>query len=213
MTDIYQIRPAKRKDAKRIFRLIGESAEWLQVAKGTNQWAKPWPDRRARNARVRRGIKDGLTWMVEDNGILIGTITYRKRGTDLLWEADELRLPAVYVSRLIISRGYAGQGIGAALIDWAGQRGIQEWGANWIRVDVWTTNAGLHQYYKNQGFTHLRTKEFQKEWDYPSAALFQKPTADTDWVAAARFKEIALLCILSQSGDGTIRAPILRFRL
>jgi ribosomal protein S18 acetylase RimI-like enzyme len=192
VTDIYQIRPAKRRDAKRIFGLIGESADWLQRAKDTNQWAEPWPNRRARNARVRRGIKAGLTWMVEDNGTLVGTITYREHGPDILWGADELRDPAVYVSRLIISREYAGRGIGAALIDWSGQHGIQEWNANWIRVDVWTTNTELHGYYKNQGFTHLRTKEFRKEWDYPSAALFQKPTTNIDWIAAARFKEVSL---------------------
>jgi GNAT superfamily N-acetyltransferase len=119
----------------------------------------------------------------------VGTITCRERGTDYLWTLDELRDPAVYVSRLIVSRGYAGQGIGAALIDWAADRAAREWQANWTRVDVWTTNAGLHEYYKNQGFTHLRTKQVATEWEYPSAALFQKPTADINRVAAARFKE------------------------
>jgi len=128
--------------------------------------------------------------MVEDDGALAGTITYRERGTDYLWTPDELGDPAVYVSRLIVGRAHAGQGIGAALIDWAAERAVREWGANWIRVDVWTTNAGLHEYYKNQGFTHLRTKQVATEWEYPSAALFQKPTADINKVAAARFKEV-----------------------
>jgi ribosomal protein S18 acetylase RimI-like enzyme len=107
----------------------------------------------------------------------------------MLWEAEELDEPAVYVSRLIVSREQAGLGIGAALIDWAGALGRTRWQADWIRVDVWTTNFALHRYYKGQGFEHLRTLEFQNEWDYPSAALFQKPIADVDAASAARFKE------------------------
>jgi ribosomal protein S18 acetylase RimI-like enzyme len=190
METTYQIRRAVAGDMNAVLRLYGSAAEWLQKEKDTNQWAKPWPDKTAMDARVAKGISDGLTWMVEDNGTQVGTITCRERGTDYLWTPDELRDPAVYVSRLIVSRGYADQGIGAALIDWAAARAIREWQANWIRVDVWTTNAGLHEYYKKRGFTHLRTKEVTTEWDYPSAALFQKPTADIDGGAAARFTEV-----------------------
>ncbi len=97
--------------------------------------------------------------------------------------------PAVYVSRLIVSREQAGQGIGAALIDWAGMLGVSKWHATWIRVDVWTTNLALHRYYKGQGFEHLRTLQFRNEWDYPSAALFQKPAAGVDASSVARFRE------------------------
>jgi len=52
---------------------------------------------------------------------------------------------------------------------------------------VWKTNWALHRYYKEQGFEHLRTLESPDCWDYPSAVLFQKPTADVDHTAAARF--------------------------
>jgi GNAT superfamily N-acetyltransferase len=190
METTYQIRRAMPGDMEAVLRLYGSAAGWLQQEKNTNQWARPWPDETAMNARVAKGISDGLTWMVEDNGVLVGTITCRERGTDYLWTPDELSEPAVYVSRLIVGRRYAGQGIGAALIDWAAERASREWGAKWLRVDVWTTNSGLHQYYKNQGFTHLRTKEVVTEWEYPSAALFQKPTVDINRVSAARFKEV-----------------------
>jgi|SRR6516225_2660002 predicted N-acetyltransferase YhbS len=193
MTNTYQIRPAVPGDTTAILRLISAAAQWLQEAKGTDQWARPWPNRKARDGRVAQGIEDGLTWMVEDNGSLAGTVTLREQGTDILWTPGDLLDPAVYVSRLIVSREHAGLGIGAALIDWAGLRGLQEWDANWIRVDVWTNNLALHDYYKNQGFTHLRTCPFDDEWDYPSAALFQKPTAEIDRAAAMRFEEVSLL--------------------
>jgi ribosomal protein S18 acetylase RimI-like enzyme len=204
MTPTYQIRQAVADDMPAILGLIALAASWLQGHKDTDQWAKPWPDKANRDARVRRGISDGLTWMVEDNGVLAGTVTCRERGNPKLWTADELNSPAVYVSRLIVCRGHAGRGLGAALIDWAGERGRLAWGADWIRVDVWTTNLALHQYYKGQGFEHLRSLEFHDPWDYPSAALFQKPTAKIDPAAAARFTE---------ADSGLSRWPDFRRRL
>ena len=44
------------------------------------------------------------------------------------------------------------------------------------RIDVWTDNIGLHRYYENRGFKHVRTLDLA---DYPSGALFQRPA--TDW--------------------------------
>ena len=174
-----------------ILGLIGSAAKWLQAYKDTDQWARPWPDEVSRDARVELGIKDGLTWIAEDSaGALAATVTCREHGNDILWTAGEQAEPAVYVSRLIVSRELAGRGIGAALIDWAGVLGIELWQANWIRVDVWTTNVALHDYYREQGFEYLRTLKFEDYWEYPSAALFQKPTAKVDVGAAGRFELI-----------------------
>jgi GNAT superfamily N-acetyltransferase len=190
MTHTYRVRPAVTDDIPAIHDLIGSAAAWLRKYKNTDQWATPWPNKRDRDARVAQGIEDRLTWMVEDGeGLLMGTVTCREHGNDMLWTQTEQAEPAVYVSRLIVRREQAGQGIGAALIDWAGMLGINGWRARWMRVDVWTTNLALHRYYKGQGFEHLRTLEFADEWDYPSAALFQKPTAGVDPSSAARFKE------------------------
>jgi ribosomal protein S18 acetylase RimI-like enzyme len=186
---IYRIRAARPDDLAGILRLIGSSAAWLREQKATDQWARPWPNRGDRDARIAQGIEDGLTWMVEDNeGTLIGTVTCREHGNDKLWTAAEMAERAVYVSRLIVSRDHAGLGIGAALIHWAAARAVDEWGAAWTRVDVWTTNTALHQYYKAQGFEHLRTLEFEDPWEYPSAALFQRPTADAEAKSAGWFQ-------------------------
>src|SRR5262249_26827404 len=148
------------KDMSAIIGLIDSAARWLQEVKHTDQWARPWPNEEDRNARIVRGIVGGSTWMVEKNGCLAGTITYRDKGNMCLWTEGERSENAVYVSRLIVSRTLAGLGIGAALIDWSGMRGRDKWEADWIRVDVWTTNLALHDYYKGQRFEHLRTAEF-----------------------------------------------------
>jgi len=185
----YQIRRAERADMPAILDLIGSAAKWLHAYKDTDQWARPWPDKASRDARVEQGIKDGLTWIAEDSpGALAATVTCREHGNDMLWTPDEQAEPAVYVSRLIVSRELAGHGIGAALIDWAGVLGIELWHARWIRVDVWTTNFALHDYYKSHGFEYLRTLQFEDYWEYPSAALFQKPTAGVDMDAAGWFE-------------------------
>jgi ribosomal protein S18 acetylase RimI-like enzyme len=189
MRHTYSVRPAETADKSAILSLIESAAKWLQECKGTDQWARPWPDKPSRDARVEQGIKDGLTWIVEDSqGLVAATVTCREHGNDMLWTPAELAEPAAYVSRLIVSRDRAGQGLGAALVDWAGARAVNRWRAHWIRIDVWTTNTALHQYYKNQGFEHQRTLEFENYWDYPSAALFQKPTAAVNQENAAMFE-------------------------
>lgn len=171
-----------------ILGMIKEAADWLGT-KGTDQWAAPWPSRKRRDGRVLRGLKKKKTWIVEDAGAPIATVTFRRRGNRRLWTASERREPAVYLSRLIVCRDYAGQAIGEALIDWAGLRGARDWGAQWIRIDVWTTNAALHNYYEKRGFRPYGDQRPAKINSYPSAALFQKPIAEVDEAAAARFRE------------------------
>ncbi len=119
MTNTYRIRPAVLDDRPAIYGLIGSAATWLREEKDTDQWTRPWPNRDDRDARITQGIMDGLTWMVEDSeGAVIGTVTCREHGNDILWTPTELAERAAYVSRLIVSRDHAGQGIGAALIHW-----------------------------------------------------------------------------------------------
>src|SRR5262249_60604842 len=56
-------------------------------------------------------------------------------------------------------------------LDWAGLSANRDYGARWVRVDVWTTNTKLHDYYLDQGFEECGHSPIR---DYPSAALFQK---------------------------------------
>jgi GNAT superfamily N-acetyltransferase len=187
MREILHVRRATADDLPVILEMINEAAAWLRT-KGTDQWDKPWPNEAARDARVRRGLARGKTWIAEEHGTPIATITYRQHGNQALWTERERREPAVYVSRLIVARNAAGFGIGAAMIDLAGQRAARDWGAQWIRIDVWTTNEALRNYYEKRGFRFCRICPFDQE-TYPSGALFQKPTSEVDEAAAGRFTE------------------------
>ena len=62
----------------------------------------------------------GKTWIAWDGTIAAGTITVdTEEPLDLnerpVWPDDKRREPALYVRRVIVSRRYAGIGLGAAL--------------------------------------------------------------------------------------------------
>jgi GNAT superfamily N-acetyltransferase len=156
--------------------LIDEASAWLRT-KGTDQWAEPWPSRPARDERVRRDLAAGKTWFVRDGDILAATVTVAEEAIPHVWSGSEANLsqPAVYVHRLVTARDYAGLGLGAELVDWAGRSGQTRYGAKWIRIDVWATNEDLHQYYKRQWFVPCGSCA---DPAYPSGALFQKSVED-----------------------------------
>lgn len=166
------LRRASVTDMAVLIRLIDEAADWLR-GKGTDQWARPWPNRAGRDSRILASLSQGKTWIGWQDRIPAATIT-GDADHDPYWPDDLRRDPAVYVHRLIVSRPFKGVGLGAALMDWAGRNARIDYGAAWIRVSAWTSNAALHAYYRRQGF---RPCGFHPDDGYPSAARFQKPTA------------------------------------
>jgi GNAT superfamily N-acetyltransferase len=183
---MYSVRLATPADLEMILGLIDDAADWLRT-RNTDQWSKPWPNRLERDLRVVRGLMACRTWLVEDDGIPVATVTYRPDGNQDLWTDEEQSEPVVYMSRLVINRAYAGRGVGADLTNWAGARARREFGAETLRIDVWTDNYRLHEYYMGRGFTYLRK---HKDEAYPSAALFAKATADIKVAPESLFREV-----------------------
>lgn len=169
-------RRATVEDFQTIVNLRKEAVSWLQT-KGTDQWAEPWPSESEQNDRIKRGLRDRATWIVWDGWAPVATITAHPEGSARLWTPAERRQPAVYVHRLITSRDYAGRKYGADLITWAAGRAARRFGARTARIDVWTTNIALQDYYLGIGFTFLRYADCG---DYPSTALFERPIDDAD---------------------------------
>lgn len=71
---------------------------------------------------------------------------------------------------MIIDRTATGRDIGSKLIDHAVHL-AQRNGRGRLILDAWTTNEGLHRYYRSQGFRHVRI--VPGHWT-PSAALFER---------------------------------------
>jgi GNAT superfamily N-acetyltransferase len=168
------LRRAGRRDHDVIIDLIDAAADWLRT-KNTDQWAQPWPSAADRAHRINHDLIAGNTWIAWHGGTPAATIT-ADRAENPIWPARIRRDPAVYVSRLVVSRGFAGRRLGAALLDWAGLQARRTYRARWVRVDVWTTNIALHTYYEQQGFAFYGYGEASV--NYPSAALYQKTTED-----------------------------------
>jgi Acetyltransferase (GNAT) family len=178
------LRRATADEIEVVIQLIEEAADWLRSI-GTDQWAKPWPNRTERDSRIQASLRQGKTWIGWDNDIPAATITVDLED-DPYWPEQFRRDQAVYVHRLVVGRPYKGVGLGAALLDWAGSTNRRDHGARWIRVNASTTNLRLHAYYRRQGFSQCG---FHPDDSYPSGARFQKPTEHIQASDSALFRE------------------------
>jgi ribosomal protein S18 acetylase RimI-like enzyme len=148
-----------------------QAAAWL-ASKGIDQWREPWPTEDLMVEGMLANIEAGETFIVwDDDDTPAATITINRFAKPELWTPEEAAEPALYAHKVTVDRAYGGHGLGAELLDWAGTRAADE-GADWLRVDVWTTNERLQHYYLKQGFTYVRTVVLPHN---PSGALFQRP--------------------------------------
>jgi GNAT superfamily N-acetyltransferase len=159
--------------------LVREAAEWLRTSKNTDQWENPWPDRIRQRERMLNDLLKGKTWLVWDDETAVATITVdTDEPIDLneqpVWPARERHRSALYVRRVVVSRDYAGYGLGAALLDWAAHVAKRDHQATRIRIDVWTTNLELHAYYTGKRFIRMPGRGPATRLDYPSQALFER---------------------------------------
>jgi GNAT superfamily N-acetyltransferase len=164
--------------AEVIRELYSEATEWLR-GKNTDQWAKPWPNARMRYEHVLHDITEGKIWIVCDDDTVIGTITVDKEApvdfaSNYIWPPELRAETALYVRRTIVRRSYAGLGIGAGLLDWATGVAKRELSTTLLRIDVWTTNQKLHDYYRSQGFMLCEIRDPAEIPVYPARALFER---------------------------------------
>lgn len=159
------VRPARMADVDTLLEWRRERAGWL-AAQGEDQWQIPWP-----RYAVAGAIQAGQTWMVWEGERTIATITLTA-GVDLdgiwksdkgpgldpeaLWHPEDDPGDALYVSKLMVPMEHSGTGLGAELLDWAGGRAYEA-ELSWLRLDAWTTNRRLQEWYVRQGFQHVRT--------------------------------------------------------
>ncbi|MFD8667786.1 GNAT family N-acetyltransferase [Streptomyces microflavus] len=127
-----------------------EAASWLN-ALGTDQWQRPYPA-----DRLLRSIEAGVVFMVRDGSTTAATITLTPEAEDGLWSDRELHEESRFVNKLTVARTHGGQDLGGRLLDWAGDQAYRS-GAKWLRLDAWTTNKPLQDYYLRHGFEHVRT--------------------------------------------------------
>jgi GNAT superfamily N-acetyltransferase len=175
----FALRLATSADLDEVRGLVREAAKWLRTSKDTDQWANPWPDQAGQKERILSDLLKRKTWLVWDGAIAAATITIdTDEPVDLderpVWPAHKRREPALYIRRVVVSRRYAGLGLGSALLDWAADVARRDYEATLIRIDVWTTNLNLHAYYEGQRFTRRQGRDPRELTNYPSQALFER---------------------------------------
>ncbi|MFF7359953.1 GNAT family N-acetyltransferase [Streptomyces sp. NPDC008125] len=141
---------AQPDDVAKLLAFREEAARWLTTL-GSDQWQRPYPAE-----RLLATIEAGTVFMVMDGSTTAATITLTPEAEDGLWSESELAEPSMFINKLTVSRSYAGRDVGGRLLDWAGARAHAA-GAVWLRLDAWTANEGLQQYYLRHGFRHVRT--------------------------------------------------------
>jgi GNAT superfamily N-acetyltransferase len=168
------VRRARLADVEIIMQWRRELAAWL-AARGVDQWSIPLP-----RSAVAATVGSGQTWIVQDADEPAATITLTAwPDVDDLWKPDldpeALWYPAdrpsdgLYVAKMMVPRARSGTALGSEMLDWAAGRAYDS-GLTWLRLDAWTTNPGLHDYYRGQGFQHVRTVVSRI-----SGACFQRP--------------------------------------
>src|SRR4029450_2597298 len=129
-----------------------KAAAWL-ADRGIDQWQEPWPTEDLMVEGMLRNIEAGETFIVWDEDTAAATIAINRWAKPELWTEQERAEPALYAHKVTVDRAYSGEGLGAERLDWAGTKAADE-GADWLRVDVWTTNERLQHYYLRHGFIY-----------------------------------------------------------
>lgn len=164
--------------------ILDGAGEWLGT-QGTDQWAgSRWraeelrPDLATGGLRMAekvliRDIPDAGSGPVEaDRGrvprrpVPVATMALGEAASSCWLPADD-PASALYLSHFAVDRCCAGLGVGSWLIGEAAGEAARR-GKRSLRLDAWTTNRRLHDYYRRQGFRLVRIAGAR------SGALFER---------------------------------------
>lgn len=145
------ITQASAAELAEVVALLKEARAWL-LARGIRQWKTPYPVE-----WIADEIARGEVYLAKVDGELAGSLTLNW-SDDLVW--PDAPQNAGYVHRLVISRKFAGQGIGQQLLHWTEDASRQQ-GKQFLRLDCWAENPRLCDYYTAAGFTSLGVVEIK----------------------------------------------------
>ena len=161
-------RRARPDESDQAVALVAARRDWLRE-RGIDQWQRdPSP-------AVRDAVAANQCWLLIEEGTVVGTATLTVTADTDFWTPEEIRQPALYLSKAATAVDHSGKGLGRALLraamDHARDAGIPR-----LRWDAWKTNLKLQRYYRDCGATHLRTVDLPHR---SSGALFEMTHAST----------------------------------
>ena len=180
------IRLATEADLSTIVQWRQDATAWL-VSIGSDQWSGAGIDVIAFTTRVRISIAEGGTWIAEVEGQPAATVAIDDHCDDPeLWTPAE-QAESVIVHRMMADQAHRRRGLGAVLLDHADWI-ARQYGKRWVRLDAWTTNTRLHDYYRQLGFRLVRVSD--PTW--VSAALFERPVSTDQQPSDSVVKELVV---------------------
>lgn len=152
-----QFRAGSIDDIDAVLALLDANIDWLVERGRSDQWGSdPWSQSPRVVEFVRGLLTNGVVTIAEVEGEVVGASVVADHPMPYVPPADE---PERYLTLLVSSPRYRGQGIGQRLIQLARDRTIAE-GINLLRVDCWAGgDRRLVAYYEGQGFTPLQEIE------------------------------------------------------
>jgi len=148
-----------------VHKVRDDAGEWLST-KGTDQY-RGGLDMSQVHANIDRDFDafEFVGWKVAGQVVAMLAIIDPEAE---FWTAEELAEPQTYISRFFVVEH--GKGYGSALLR-AVIDSARTQGKHWVRLNCWSTNTRLHEYYLRHGFQHVRTCDIPGRM---SGALFQK---------------------------------------
>jgi protein-tyrosine phosphatase len=144
--EVVTVTRATEAEVATLVALYDEASAWL-MARGSRQWPPGWWT----PAVVERELRAGhAMYLARRDGKPIAKLTLQWDDAEMWGEQPS---DAGYVHGLCVSRVVAGRGIGAALLDWAGQR-VRANGRSLLRLDCMAANPRLRAYYEALGFVY-----------------------------------------------------------
>ncbi|TYP73760.1 MSMEG_1061 family FMN-dependent PPOX-type flavoprotein [Paenibacillus methanolicus] len=158
---------AGEADAERILNLLTEAARWL-MAQGINQWRPEYFSLDGIRSEMSEGSEYFLVYRGE---AFVGTFLIAWSDPSAWGERDNE--DSGYLHRFAVAREHAGQGIGEAVLRWAGEY-IARQGRGTFRLDCMADNPRLNRLYQNAGLRFVDSVSFDNGW---SANLYEMPAA------------------------------------
>lgn len=162
MKDSLTFRQVTPADLDAVYAMYCGVCLWLNDARGiTEQWPRE-VDKQEIGELFETGELYVALWQDEIAG------AFRLNERDHHWDDDGA---ALYVHAFAVNRTFKGQGIGQAMLDWAGDEARRR-GKHFVRLDCMNENPRLKQVYTDAGF-ELRPQRPDDTW---SALLERKLT-------------------------------------
>ena len=139
------IRKASAADARLIADTLIEAAKWVERLDGTIMWVEG----ELEENRVRAEVDAGMFVVAEIDGQIAGALRFQLE--DRLFWPDLDGRDSAFVHRLAVRRGFAGQGVSTALLEWTVVR-ARTLGKRYLRLDCDAERLRLRAFYEEFGF-------------------------------------------------------------